>query len=88
MNTAKPSRRTSKRLTWSTWALSWATLWLSMIAGDGMAAVIGPIMGGLILLVSGVYMGVGHADLRVMHATASGRAAPAETAPQPEEAKP
>jgi hypothetical protein len=87
MDTAKPSRRTSKRLTWSTWALAWATLWLSMIAGDGMAAIVVPTMVGLILLVSGVYMGVGHADLRVMHASASGRAAAAETVPV-EEVKP
>lgn len=87
MDTLKPSRRTSKRLTWSTWALSWLTLWLSMTAGDGMAAIVVPAMVGLILLVSGVYMGVGHADLRVMHANASGRAAPADPAPV-EEAKP
>jgi hypothetical protein len=86
MDAAKPSRRTSKRLTWSTWALSWATLWLSMIAGDGMAAIVVPAMVGLILLVSGVYMGVGHADLRVMHASAVGRDPP--TAAPVEEAKP
>lgn len=81
----KPSRRTSKRLTWSTWVLSWATLWLSMVAGDGMAAIVVPAMVGLILLVSGVYMGVGHADLRAIMAAQSGRP---ESPIQPEDVKP
>lgn len=85
MDTMKPSRRTSKRLTWSTWALAWATLWLGMVAGDGMAAIVVPAMVGLILLVSGVYMGVGHADLRAIITAKAGQP---ESVPQAEEAKP
>lgn len=85
MDTAKPSRRTSKRLTWSTWALSWATLWLSMVAGDGMAAIVVPAMVGLILMVAGVYMGVGHADLRAIITAKAGQ--PESLAPA-DEAKP
>lgn len=73
MNTHKPSRSTSKRLTWGTFVLAWATLWLAMWQGDGMAAVVAPAMVGLIVLVVGAYMGVGHADLRVMMASAMTR---------------
>lgn len=87
MNTFKPSRTTSKRLTWATFVLAWATLWLGMWQGDGMAAVVAPAMVGLIVLVVGAYMGVGHADLRVMVASAMARDASAgASTPAPEPA--
>ena len=72
----RPARTTSKRLTWSSLVAAWGTLWLAMWQGAEMAAVIAPSMMGLIVIVVGAYMGVGHADMRATLAAVAGRAAP------------
>jgi hypothetical protein len=88
MDTLKPSRRTSKRLTWSSFVFGWGTLWLGMFLGPEIAAIISPSMVAVITMSSIGYMGIGHADLRVISAIAAGKPDKPEPAPQPEEAKP
>lgn len=81
MDTAKPARRTSKRLIWSSQLFGWGTLWLGMFLGPEIAAITTPSMVAVITMSSIGYMGVGHADLRVISAIAAGKPDKSEPAP-------
>ncbi|MER8924331.1 hypothetical protein NKJ28_00430 [Mesorhizobium sp. M0145] len=58
------SRRFTKRMVIANTALAWAAVFLSILYAQ--AAYVAATAIGLILAISGAYMGIGHMDLRQM----------------------